>query len=305
MQHDSATSIPKWSNCSTISLFDTYKKIGANNTPINDVHNCSNVCKLIGTRRTDSESEYDVVEDSHTENVLNQPSIGVSGTNKMIPQDYEPVYCYGSSNTQTTELTGKQMLFDDETYGAHRAAIQLRVDGSEDKPNSEAVKEETPIANKEVQYAEPLTPNDKNQDVQAKGEHFYHSLEQNKSAKFNIEKCISGYTMDEAGVTNAPISFNLDHCEFDDPMYEGIPHSVPQQISIKNPSLNKMHHEASCIGDVNANPDMLSDEEDINTPGYSDPTIPVYLDDTKNVANDREDTRLRVNIYDMFDDSTL
>ena len=130
------------------------------------------------------DSGYDVVEVNHTRNVLNQPSIGISGTNQMIPQDYEPVYCNsdGSSNIQIKELAGKQMIFDDKTYGAHRpvprrAAVQLRVDGGEDKPNSETVtlKEETPIAKKEMQCAEPLTPNDKHhiQDVQAEGEHFY------------------------------------------------------------------------------------------------------------------------------------
>ena len=297
LQRENAANIPIWSKSSKI--LNTYEKIGVNNTT-NGAHNCANVCQLRVTCRTDSESEYDVVEDGHTHNVLNQPSIGVNGTNKMIPQDYEPVYCYGSSNTQTTELAGKQMLFDesDETYGAHRTAVQLRVDGGEDKPNSKTVKEETPIANKEVQYAEPLTPNDKDhaQDMQAEGEHFYHSLELNKPT--NIEKYISGHAMDEGHATNAPISFNFDHCEFDDPMYKGIPHiMVPKQT---NNTLSKMYHdkiafpdEVSCTGDVNVHPDMLSLEEDNNTPGYSDPD---WLDDT-NISNGQKDTRFRVDRY--------
>ena len=36
---------------------------------------------------------------------------------------------------------------------------------------------------------------------------------------------------------NAPILFNIDQCEFHDPMYEGIPHSIPKQTD-KNPSLS-------------------------------------------------------------------
>ena len=156
MQRENAVNIPTRSkfNNSTIELFDTYEKIGANDTTINDAHNRSNGCQLRGTYRMDSESEYDIVEDSHTQNALKQPSAGVNGTkfNKMIPQDYEPIYFYGSSTTQIKELTGKQILFDDERYyGAHRpvprrAAVRLRVDGVEDKPSSETVKEETPIA---------------------------------------------------------------------------------------------------------------------------------------------------------------
>ena len=122
------------------------------------------------------------------------------------------------------------------------------------------MKEETPTANKEIQHAEPQAPNEEShvQDVQAKPEHFYHSLEPNEPTK--PEKCIGGvpysregkdhvtvdamcqtqtltslhdnygtHTKDEVDATNAPI---LDKIEFDDPMYEGIPHSVPKQIKI-------------------------------------------------------------------------
>ena len=297
LQHENGTNIPTWSNSTTI-LFDTYEKI---NTAVSDGQNRSNLNQSRTTHRMDSGSEYDVVENSRTQNVLNQSYIGVSETNKMMPQDYESVYCnnFGSSNPQTTELTRKQMLFDNKTYGAHRpvprrVAVHLGVDGGEDKPNSETVKKETPIANKEVQYAEPLTPNDKDhaQDMQAEGEHFYHSLELNKPT--NIEKYISGHAMDEGHATNAPISFNFDHCEFDDPMYKGIPHiMVPKQT---NNTLSKMYHdkiafpdEVSCTGDVNVHPDMLSLEEDNNTPGYSDPD---WLDDT-NISNGQKDTRFR------------
>ena len=146
-----------------------------------------------------------------------------------------------------------------------------------------------------MQYAEPLTPNDKGhtQDVQAEDEHFYHCLELNKQT--NAEKYISGHATDKGGATNAPTPFNFDHCEFDDPMYKGIPRMVLKQT---NSTLNKMYHdnniafpeEVSCIGDVNVHPDMLSLEEDNNTPGYSDPD---WLDDT-NISNGQKDTRFRV-----------
>jgi hypothetical protein len=380
LQRDNTASFPTWSNSSTI-LFDTYDKIGANNTTISDAHSCFKLGQLRGTRRTDSESEYDVIEDSYTQNVLNHLPIQPPIKANQILREYEPVYDgYESSITQTKELAAKRMLFDDETHGAHkpaprRAAIQLRV-GVEAKPNSETVKEETPIAHKEVQYAEPLTPNDKNhvRDVQAQGEHFYHSLELNEPT--NPEKCINGdpysrecsnpvhviikeptfgsnndtskaklselatfgsnndltskskssklatlpkkdqftadtkcqahtftslydtcsdNTMGEAGATNDPILFNL---KFDDPMYEGIPHSVPKQKS--NPSLHiALPEEVPCIGGVNAHPDFLTREEDTNTPGYSDPGC---LDNT-NMANGQEDTT--VNIYDTPDDPTF
>jgi hypothetical protein len=199
LQRDNAANILTWSNNSTI-LFDTYEKIGSNNTTTNDAHNHSKLGQLRGgTCRIDPEGEYDVVEfeDRHTRSVLNQPPTGMNETIQMIPQGYEPVYLYGSSNTQTKELAGKCMLFDDKPHGAYntipaptRAGVQLRVDA---KPNSETVKGETPTTNKEVQYADPLTPNDKShvlRDVQAEGEHFYHSLELNEP--MNPEKCISG-----------------------------------------------------------------------------------------------------------------
>ena len=43
LQCDNAVNIPTWSkfNSSTIILFDTYEKIGANDTTINDAHNHS------------------------------------------------------------------------------------------------------------------------------------------------------------------------------------------------------------------------------------------------------------------------
>jgi hypothetical protein len=362
LQRDNAANIPIWSNSSTI-LFDTYEKIGADNTTINDAHNRFKLGQLRGTHTNDSASEYDVVENTHTQNVLNQPPIGVNETNQMIPRDYELVY-FNNTQVDFKELAGKHnvMLFDDETYGRQkpaprRVAVQLRVDGVEAKPNCnpETEKEETSRANKEVQYAEPLVPNYKShiQDVQAEGEHFYHSLELNEPTK-----CISGdpyskeysnpvvmkertfgsnsdltskakssklatlpirdqvtadaksqahifmthydtcsdNTMGEAGAANAPIQ-----CEFDDPMYEGIPHSAPKRANNKNPTLSKVHieipEEASRIGGVNAHPDFLMDrEEDTNTPRYSDPGC---LDDT-NMANGQEDTI--VNIYDTSDD---
>ena len=265
------------------------------------------------------------------------------------------------------------MLFDDEAYGIHKpasrgAAVQLGVNGVDSTPNSEnftTVKEETPTASKEVEYAEPLAPNEKShaEDVQARHEHFYHSLE--LSAPTKPEKYISGapyskersnpvvmkestfgsnkgysskakspelatlpikdrvkadakcqtqtvtsfhnsYGAHTAGTTHAPMLFSLDQCEFDDPMYEGIPHSVPKQTNNKNP-LSKTHHillpeEVSCIWDVNADPVLLNHEEDTNTPDYSDPILPECLHDS-NMADDHEDKT--VNIYNTFDDPTL
>ena len=330
---------------SCIPSSGAYDIIGVNTS--NNVHNnCSTLHMYTqkDTRRIDSVDTYDYVEDGDTQNENHSSTDINSETNHMLPQDYEPIY-HGSSNTQVTEPTRKYVLFDDEAYGIHipasrGAAVQLGVDGSESTPYSEiftTVKEETPTANKEVEYAKPLAPNEKGhtEDVQAKHEHFYHSLE--LSAPTKLEKYISGapyskeglnlkestfgsnkdyiskakspelailcqtqtltsfhdsygaLTMDEAGTVNAPIPFNLDKCEFDDPMYEVIPHSVPRQTNNKNPSLNKMHHmlspeEVSCIGDANADPELLNHKEDTNTPDYSDPIVPECLDDI-NMAN--------------------
>ena len=120
------------------------------------------------------------------------------------------------------------------------------------------------------------------------------------------------HALDEVGaMLNAPMLFNVDQCEFDDPMYEGIPRSVPKQTD-KNPSLSleeKMQtmlllsEEASCIGDVNDDPELLNHDEDMNAPEYSDPVVPGFLDDINIMATDQRDST--VNIYDTFDDPTL
>ena len=121
----------------------------------------------------------------------------------------------------------------------------------------------------------------------------------------------STHALDEVGaMLNAPMLFNVDQCEFDDPMYEGIPCSVPKQTD-KNPSLSleeKMQtmlllpEEASCIGDVNDDPELLNHDEDMNAPEYSDPVVPGHLDDINIMATDQRDPT--VNIYDTFDDPT-
>ena len=129
--------------------------------------------------------------------------------------------------------------------------------------------------------------------------HTFTSLYDDSCSDHNI-------TVDETGTgaTNAPILFNLEQCEFDDPMYEGV-------LKHTNPSLKKMDDSNSniiilspekvpCIGDMSGDPDLLNHEEDTNTPGYSDPTIPGCLDDT-DLAESPE--RTTVNIYNKFDDS--
>ncbi len=320
---------------------DAYEKIYTSKDI--DANKCSNSVKQISRISHKTVSYYDYVEDKR------------DTTPQMVPQNYEQIY-HEPNCTQVHNPTGKQLDCDDKTY---EAAVQLGVNGIKSTSHSETVKDKTPTTNKEVQYAEPLAPNDKShvlRDVQADGEHFYHSLELNEP--MNPEKCISGdpyskqcsnpvvmkectfgsniyltskskssklaalpirdqvtadakcqahtfttlydtcsdNTMGEAGATNAPVQ-----CEFDDPMYEGIPHSAPKRANNKNPTLSKVHieipEEASCIGGVNAHPDFLMDrEEDTNTPRYSDPGC---LDDT-NMANGQEDTI--VNIYDTSDD---
>ena len=122
----------------------------------------------------------------------------------------------------------------------------------------------------------------------------------------------SAHAMDEVGaMLNAPMLFSIDQCEFDDPMYEGIPYSVPKQRD-KNPSLSLeektqtmilLPEEASCIGDVNDDPELLNYDEDMNAPKYNDPVVPGYLNDINIMAMDQRDST--VNIYDTFDDPTL
>ena len=230
-----------------------------------------------------------------------------------MPRDYEPVY-HEPNCTQVDKSTGKHPIFDNRIHNKG-ASVKLMMNRVESTPHSEIitrVKEETPTVKEEVEYAEPLAPNDRSH-TQAKHEHFYHSLDLNEPEKYSSgapyskegkdqvtvdAKCqiqtltsphdsYSTHTMDEVDATNVPIPFNLDQCEFDDPMYEGIPHFVPKQTNNKNPSLNKMHHFVS------------PEEEDTNTPEYSDPIVPEDLDD----INDREDTT--VNIYNTFDDSIV
>ena len=341
------------------SVLGTYNKIDI--ITRKDPQKCSKVSKQLqrNTHTTDAIHIYDDVE--------------TDWTNKTTPADYEPVY-HESNYRHVNKPTGEYVLFDDETYGTHKpaskgAAVKLGVDRIESTHHSEttaAVKEETSTSDKEVEYAEPLPSNVNSghtSNAQAKDEHFYHSLEDNKP-----EKCVGGvpyskessnsvmkastlasnsdyfhevelsglapndevtadakcqtqiltslynsaHAMDEVGaMLNAPILFNIDQCEFDDPMYEGIPHSVPQQMD-KNPSLSleektqTMHllqEEASCIGDVNDDPELLNHEEDINVPKYSDPVVPGRLDDINIMATDQRDST--VNIYNTFDDPTL
>ena len=82
------------------------------------------------------------------------------------------------------------------------AAVKLEVDRIDCTPHSEiitTVMEEISTANKEVQHAEPLTPNEKGhvQDAQAKPKHFYHSLEISEPTK--PEKCIGGAPYSKEG----------------------------------------------------------------------------------------------------------
>ena len=209
---------------------------------------------------------------------------------QMVPQDYviEPVY-HEPNNTQADKPTYKQPVFDDEAYGMHKqvsngAVVQPGIDSFESKSHSEittTVKEDMPTDNKEVEYAEPLAPNDKShtQDTQGKGEHFYHSLELNEPIK--SEKCISG----------APLSNK----------------SSNPSLTMEE-KMQTLHHilspeEASCIGDVNDDPELLNYEEDTNALEYSDPLDSECTDDI-NMAKDQRDTIAKFNIYDIFDDST-
>ena len=125
----------------------------------------------------------------------------------------------------------------------------------------------------------------------------------------------STHAMDEVGTTlNAPILFNIDQGQFDDPMYEGISHLVPKHAD-KNPplSLDLFHEkmptkhnyasspeEESCIDGLNDDPELLNYEEDTNAPEYGDPIVSKHLDDDNNMTKDQRD--LKVNIYDTFDD---
>ena len=238
-----------------LRLDDAYDKIKVYTSK--DANNCSNFIKQIPRI---SHRAYDYVEAKRDR------------VSQVVPKSYEQVYD-APNCMEVHKSTGKKLGFE--------AAVQYGVNRIKPTSHSETVKDETPETSKEGQYAEPMVPNDKSaiQDVKAEGEHFYHSLEQT-----NAKKGFSGHTTDEEGATNAPTPFNFDHREFDDPMYKGIPHMVPEQI---NSTLNKMHHdnafpeEVSCIGDVNVHPDMLNLEEDTSTPGYSDPDC---LDDT-NISN--------------------
>ena len=63
-----------------------------------------------------------------------------------------------------------------------------------------------------------------------------------------------------------------------------------------------MHHfvppeEISCIGEVNADPDLLNHEEHTHAPDYSEPIVPECLDDS-NMASDIVDTTM--NIYNTL-----
>ena len=105
-------------------------------------------------------------------------------------------------------------------------------------------------------------------------------------------------TMDEVGTINAPILFNIDQCEFDDPMYECVPHSVPKPSSMSSDLIhekiqtvqhvfNLSQEEVPCR-DMNEDPELLNHEKDIesyaNAPEYSDPVVSECVDD--DMAND-------------------
>ena len=320
--------------------FDAYDKIEIHMSK--DANNCSKFMKQIPRTIHRIDSYHDEVEATFTyKNKMGRTPQMMSQDYEPV---YHESNCTQVDKPTGKQLGFDDEAYGTHKPASVGEAVKLGVDRIECTPHSEiikTVKEEISTANKEVQHAEPPAPNEKGhvQDAQAKPEHFYHSLELNEPT--NPEKCISdalyskegkdqvtvdanykcqtqmltslhdsygAHTMDEVDTTNAPILFNLDKCEpFDDPMYEGIPHSVPKQTNNKNPSLSKMHHfvsteVVSCIGDVNADPDLLDCRKDTNTPDYSDPIVPKCLDDS-NMANDQEDTT--VNIYNTFDDPTL
>ena len=366
--------------------FDTYNKIDNNTSK--DVQKCSNLSMQFqrSTQTTDSVHEYDEVDTNHAqrENKPQTCETETDWTHKAVPLDYEPVY-YGLNDTQV-ESTGEHVLFDDEMYGTHPKSVsneptkQFQKDGVESTSRNDysevttvktvkTLSDNRSIANKEVEYAEPLPPNIKSptQDAQAKDEHFYHSLEHNEPTK--AEECNSGVpicigssnaedkdntsvsnnqhtsaelaamptkihvtadtkyqtqpltsltdstqTLDEVGTTKAPILFTIDQCEFDDPMYESVPHSVPKPSSMSSDLINEkmqtvqhiLSQEEVPCRDVNDDPDMLNHAKDIesyaNAPEYSDPVVPECVDD--DMANDQREAKdPKVDIYNTFDDT--
>ena len=121
-------------------------------------------------------------------------------------------------------------------------------------------------------------------------------------------------TLDEVGTTNAPILFNIDQCEFDDPMYEGVTHSIPKpsmSSDLINEKMQTVQHvlsqeEVSCK-DMNTHPELQNHEKDTkghaNAPEYSDPVVLECVNDK--MANDQREAKdPKVDIYDMFDDPT-
>ena len=71
----------------------------------------------------------------------------------------------------------------------------------------------------------------------------------------------------------------------------------------KTQTMLLLPEEASHIGDVNDDPELLNHKVDMNVPEYSDPAVPGHLDDINIMATDQRDST--VNIYDTFDDPTL
>ena len=175
---------------------------------------------------------------------------------------------------------------------------------------------------KEPEYAEPFVTttvakkesHTRVHDTAHRGEHHYHSLEQESgsignqavlnsasvtkrgkstrlvSAKLTVPPVrkteitmLSESTerMNDSATMNNPILHNIEHCQFDDPMYDSVPHdtvafqpSTPTKPSLRLTSESNEMHVASAAMDND--PELLLNHDD--APEYSDPIHLTFVD---------------------------